>query len=299
MPVKSYSYNDKTQLTKNFNISEFKCKCGRKHNILNSTEEVNMLQKITDLVGADYVTISSGYRCAAHDRSVGGSGSGPHTGGFAADCRFVKNGKAISTKLLSCIAQDLGFMGIANITSNYEWIHLDMKNRVYKGNEIVSYNTVTNDFYRYYGITKEQVLELTKGKDTGNNNTSSTSNTTKINNKDKSTKKVVWSNKFDAKIREVQRIFKQKGYQLVEDGYAGPNTYAVAKKFTINKYDKGPLVRWVQERLNSMGYNCGIADGSCGANTMAGINAFQRAYGLGQGYLGGTDWVYLFGGTIK
>lgn len=298
MPVKSYSYNDKTQLSKNFNISEFKCKCGRNHNILNSTELVNMLQKITDLVGADYVTISSGYRCAYHDRNVGGSGNGPHTGGFAADCCFVKNGEAISTKLLSCVAQDMGFMGIANITSDYHWIHLDMKGRVYKGNEIVSNNTVTTDFYAYYGITKDKVLELTGGKDPGNQNTSSTIYDNKINTKDKQRGTIVWSNKYDAKIKEVQRIFNQKGYRLVEDGYAGRNTYAVAKKFTINKGDNGPLVRCVQERLNSMGYNCGIADGRCGVNTMAGIAAFQKAYKLGVGYLGGTDWVYLFGGTI-
>ena len=297
MPVKTYPFNDKTQLTKNFNISEFRCKCGRSHNTLNSTELVEMLQKITDLVGADYVTISSGYRCNYHDRNVGGSGGGPHTGGFAADCRFVKNGKAISTKLLSCVAQDLGFMGIANITSNYEWIHLDMKGRVYKGNEIINYNTVTTDFYKYYGISKSQILELTGGKDPGNTNTSSTVTDKKINNKD-TNKTIKWSNIYDPKVKELQKIFNEKGYNLVEDGYAGPNTYSVAKKFIVNKGDRGPVVRWVQEKLNSMGYNCGIADGICGINTMAGINSFQKANNLGVGYLGGIDWACLFGGKI-
>lgn len=299
MPIKNYSFTDKTQLSKNFNVSEFKCKCGRTHTTKISTELIEKLQKITDTVGADYVTISSGYRCPTHDKNVGGYGSGPHVEGYAADCRFVKNGKAISTKLLSCVAQDLGFMGIANITSNYEWIHLDMKGRVYKGNEVLSYNTVTNNFYNYYGINKSQILELTNNKETGNNNTSSTSNSDKINNKDKNTNKVIWSGKYDKKIEELQTIFNAKGYKINIDGYAGLNTYNICKKMTIDKNDRGPLTRWVQERLNELGYNCGIADGISGKKTMEAINSFQKDNNLGQGYLGGTDWIYLIGGTIN
>lgn len=298
MSVKSYPYNCTIQLTKNFNASEFRCKCGKYHNIYISEEEVQMLQKFCDLVGADYVLISSGHRCSSHDRSVGGYGSGPHVEGFAADCQFVKNGTAIDTRILSCIAQDLGFMGIANITSDYKWIHLDMKGRVYKGNEVVNYNTVTNDFYAYYNISREKVLELTNGVSTGNNNTSSTSNTTKINSKDKK-KNFVWTNTYDPKIKELQHIFNEKGYNLIEDGYAGPNTYAVAKKFTIEKGDRGPLTRWIQERITELGYDCGFQDGIAGYQTMDGIKAFQKAHGLGQGYLGGTDWVYVLGGSIK
>lgn len=293
MAVAIYSYDDKTQISKNFKVSEFRCKCGKVHSTKISSELINMLQKMTDIVKADYVTISSGYRCATHDRNVGGSGSGPHCGGYAADCQFVKNGKPINTKLLSCVAQDLGFMGIANITPDYSWIHLDMKNRVYKGNEIINYDTVTTNFYSYYGISKSEISALIGVSDIGNNNVSSTSNTTSINNKDKNTSKFTYSNVYDAKIKKLQQILVNKGYSLVIDGYAGPNTYAVCKKFIIEKNDRGPLVRWVQERLNAMGYTCGIADGIAGNSTMGGIKAFQKANGLGQGYLGGTDWYYL------
>lgn len=293
MAIISYLYNDRTQLSKNFNVSEFRCKCGKVHNTKISNELIAMLQRMTDTVKADYVTISSGYRCSTHDRNVGGSGFGPHCDGYAVDCQFIKNGKPISTKLLSCIAQDMGFMGIANITSDYSWIHLDMKGRVYKGNEVINYNTQTTNFYSYYGVTKSQISELTGVADTDNNNVSSTSNDTKINNKDKNSSKFTYSNRYDAKIKELQQILVNKGYSLAIDGYAGPNTYAVCKRFTIEKNDRGPLVRWVQDRLNAMGYNCGISDGIAGNSTMTGIKAFQKANGLGQGYLGGTDWLYI------
>ena len=296
MAIKTYPYNDKTQLTKNFNISEFKCKCYGGHSTKNDTVLDEMLQKLVDTVKASKCVISSGYRCSKHDRNVGGSGYGPHVDGYAADCCFYdKDGKVISTKLLSCVAQDLGFMGIANITWDYAWIHLDMKGRVYKGNEIINYNTVTTDFYSYYGITREEVKKLT-GVDTTNNNTSSTSNTTKINNKDKSTKNITWPNKYDALIKELQHILNNKGYKLIEDGFAGPNTYNACKKFIVEQGDRGPLTAWVQKKLKNLNYYSGMLDGIAGNQTMTAIANWQKANGLGTGYLGGEDWAYLLGG---
>lgn len=290
MAVKSYPYNANVQLTPHFNVSEFRCKCGKTHNIYVSEELVNMLESIFQKMNCPKAIISSGYRCAYWDRQVGGSGSGPHVDGMAADIIFYdKTGKPINTRLISCLAQDMGFKGIANITSNYDYIHLDMKGRIYRGNEIYGYNTVTNDFYSYYGVTRAQIQALTANSTT---NTTPTPSTT-VNSKDKNTDNFVYSNKYDAKIKELQQIFVNKGYSLAVDGYAGPKTYEVCKKFTIEKGDNGPLTRWVQERLNAMGYNCGLADGKAGVNTMNGIKAFQKANGLGQGYLGGTDWYYL------
>lgn len=295
MAIKTYAYNSNVQLSKHFNSAEFRCKCGRQHNIKISEENVNMLEKLYDKIHASKGYINSGYRCPSHDKAVGGSGYGPHCDGYAVDIIFYdKNNKPINTKLISCVAQDLGFNGIANITYNYDYIHLDMKGRIYKGNEIgANYNTVTTDFYKYYNITKEQVMELTKDTAVISNNTSSTSNTTKVNNKDKSTKSFVFSNKYDNMIKELQQVFVSKGYTLAIDGYAGMNTYNVCKKFTIEKGDKGPLVCWVQRRLNYLGFNCGIADGIAGNGTMEAIKKFQKANSLGQGYLGGTDWYYL------
>jgi len=300
MAIKTYAYNDTSKVSQHFAVSEFRCKCGKPHNIKISEENVNMLEKLYTKIKASKGVISSGYRCSTHDRTVGGSGYGPHCDGYAVDIIFYdKNNKPINTKLISCVAQDLGFNGIANITYNYDYIHLDMKGRIYKGNEIGgNYNTVTTDFYKYYNITKEQIAELTGEKNIVSNNTSSTSNTTKVNNKDKSTTKAVYTNIYDAQIKELQQILVQKGFALQVDGYAGPNTYNACKKFTVEKNDRGPLVAWVQSRLNKLGFNCGIADGIAGNGTMNAIKAFQKANGLGQGFLGGTDWVYLIGGKI-
>jgi hypothetical protein len=295
MAIKTYAYNDTSKVSQHFAVSEFRCKCGKPHNIKISEENVNMLEKLYTKIKANKGVISSGYRCPTHDRAVGGSGYGPHCDGYAVDIIFYdKNNKPINTKLISCVAQDLGFNGIANITYNYDYIHLDMKGRIYKGNEIGgNYNTVTTDFYKYYNITKEQIMELTKDTTVISNNTSSTSNTDKVNNKDKSTKSFVFSNKYDSMIKELQQVFVSKGYTIAIDGYAGMNTYNVCKKFTVEKGDKGPLVCWVQRRLNYLGFNCGIADGIAGNGTMNAIKKFQKANGLGQGYLGGTDWYCL------
>jgi len=296
MGIVTYSYDDKTQLSKNFNVREFRCKCGKVHNIKISTELIEKLQKMTDLVGADCVYISSGHRCATHDRNVGGSGVGPHIDGYAADCKFMKNGKPINTKLLSCVAQDLGFMGIANITKNYDYIHLDMKNRVYKGNEVINYHTLTTDFYRYYGISKSEVEKLMNGVIIISDN-QSTSNT--VQNDTPKTKKIIYPTGYSDEVKELQKVFSNKGYNILANGYFKEATYNICRKFTIEKNDRGPLTRWVQMRLFTLGYYGGIQDGIAGNMTMNAIKRFQKDNNLGQGYLGGTDWLYLNGGHIE
>ncbi|MDO5558137.1 MAG: CHAP domain-containing protein [Oscillospiraceae bacterium] len=102
-----------------------------------------------------------------------------------------------------------------------------------------------------------------------------------------------WDNHYDKKIEELQRILNRKGCGIEVDGQAGPETYKAVSNYTIELYDMGPLTRWVQERLNEMGFNCGEADGYAEPPTMSGIADFQKKYKLGVGYLGGTDWYYI------
>ena len=102
------------------------------------------------------IIVNSGYRCAAHDKAVGGSGSGQHTKGTAADvvC-YDADGNVISSKIVCCTAQDLGFPGIANINTNYQSTHLDVRaSGTYYGDETKGTSTVTSDFYAYFGISK-------------------------------------------------------------------------------------------------------------------------------------------------
>lgn len=74
------------QLSKNFKLSEFDCKCSRCKKVLLDTKLVELLQKIRDHFGAS-VNVNSGYRCKGHNKEVGGSSSSNHVKGTAADIR--------------------------------------------------------------------------------------------------------------------------------------------------------------------------------------------------------------------
>lgn len=158
--VTSFNVSDKTQISKHFNVQEFKCKCGKSHEIKINLYLVYILEKLFEIFECSMIIVNSGYRCPDYDKKIGGF-VGQHGIGNAADVvLYDKNKKAISTKLVSCAAQDLGVGGIANITSSYTAIHLDCRtSNIWKGDECVSNNTVTSDFYQYYGLTKDDVYK--------------------------------------------------------------------------------------------------------------------------------------------
>ena len=79
-------------MTKNFQKSEFDCKCGCEMPddvLVNITKLANQLQYIRDNVAMP-ITINSAYRCEAHNKSIGGSKNSQHILGKAAD--IVVNG---------------------------------------------------------------------------------------------------------------------------------------------------------------------------------------------------------------
>lgn len=159
--IKSYAVSDTTQLTAHFKTSEFRCKCGKSHDTLISSELVQMLEQLYAALNCSKIIVNSGYRCTSHDKAVGGSGSGQHTKGTAADvvC-YGQDGKPISSKIVCCKAQDLGFGGIANITSAYTSTHLDVRTgSKWYGDETKGTNTVTSDFYSYFGIAKSSTVD--------------------------------------------------------------------------------------------------------------------------------------------
>lgn len=255
-----YSYNSTNQLSEHFNVREFRCKCGKNHTTLVDSRLIDKLERLYSSLGAVKGIITSGYRCSDHDKAVGGNGYGQHTKGTACDIVFYgKNGKPISSKIVSCKAQDLGFSGIANITKDYIYTHLDVRTTgTYKGNEVVSLNSVTNDFYKYYNISQHD-----------------------------------FSGSKSGEIEELQQILNDKGAKLTVDGIAGEKTLSAVKRYIIDNGDKGNLTKWVQKRLNNLGFDCGTADGIAGKKTMNAIAEFQKANKLGVGYLGGGDWYYL------
>lgn len=168
--IRTYAYNDSIQLSEHFNSAEFRCKDGRNHEYKINTELVQNLEKlftaIPELFGiiVSKIVLTSGYRCASHDTAVGGYGSGPHVEGNAADiCCYDDNLKPIDSRKVSCAAQEIGFLGIANITRDYIYTHVDMKDRKnskgesyrWFGNEVYSNGQVTDDFWSYYGLARQ------------------------------------------------------------------------------------------------------------------------------------------------
>ena len=169
MPVNHYDYNDNTQLSPHFNAREFRCSCGKSHETLIASKLVDKLEQLYTALNCSKIIVTSGYRCPEHDKVVGGTSSGQHTKGTAADvCCYGQDGQPISSKTICCKAQDLGFTGIANITSSYQYTHLDVRTsgRWY-GDETKGNGTITDDFYKYFGMEKSEpeTKNLLKGID--------------------------------------------------------------------------------------------------------------------------------------
>ena len=162
--IKTYLYNDQTQLFPHFNAREFRCSCGKSHETLLASELVDKLEQLYTALNCSKIIVTSGYRCPEHDKAVGGTSSGQHTKGTAADvCCYGQDGQPISSKTVCCKAQDLGFTGIANITSSYQYTHLDVRTsgRWY-GDETKGNGTITDDFYKYFGISKNVAKTVQK-----------------------------------------------------------------------------------------------------------------------------------------
>ncbi|MDE6520067.1 MAG: DUF882 domain-containing protein [Ruminococcus sp.] len=164
MSIKNYKSTDRTQLTEHFNVSEFRCKCGGNHDTKLDTDLVDKLEKLHTALNCSKIIINSGYRCPTHSVNVGGSATDYHTKGYAADivC-YDQSGNKISSKKVSCVAQDLGFGGIANIGNandkTYTATHVDTRtSNFWKGDEVVTTSrSITDDFYKYYGLSKSDV----------------------------------------------------------------------------------------------------------------------------------------------
>lgn len=157
MAVKTYSLqkDGNKYCSEHTQVYEMKSKDGA-DKVLIDEKLMEMIEKLFDTMKCRKYIITSGYRTPAHDKAVGGNGSGQHTKGTAVDCYFYgADGKIISAKEVCCIAQDLGFKGIANITKKYQEVHLDMRaSGKWYGDETKGTSNVTSDFYSYFGVDK-------------------------------------------------------------------------------------------------------------------------------------------------
>lgn len=98
-----------------------------------------------------------------------------------------------------------------------------------------------------------------------------------------------------ASVAELQAECNRQGFSAQKvDGIAGPITLAGCP--TVKTGAKGNITKWIQNKLNSLGYNCGAADGIFGQNTKNAVIVFQRAKGLStDGIVGPRTWSKLLG----
>ena len=112
--LRDCQYGDTSLVSAHFKVCEFQCKCTGKHGFQIDTVLIDKLEQLREKLNCSAINISSGFRCLAHDKAVGGSGTGQHIHGKAADiCCIGQDGKPIDNKLVCIAAQDIGFTGIA------------------------------------------------------------------------------------------------------------------------------------------------------------------------------------------
>lgn len=147
------------QISTHFHSTEFKCvHCGA---IKIDGNLVNKMEHIFSKLNASKCIISSGYRCRTYDIRENGF-AGQHSHGLAADCIYYdKEGKPIPSKIVICVAYDLGELnGMAKINDNYT--HLDNRSYgTYRGDETRGNSSYWTNPYDYFGVTKADVAKYT------------------------------------------------------------------------------------------------------------------------------------------
>lgn len=125
MAIKTYAKGSNTKLSANFNSSEFDCHgSGCCSSTLVDDKLVTYLQQIREHFGKP-VNISSGYRCATHNKNIGGATNSRHSKGQAADIYI--NGVAPAE--IAKYAESMGILGIGLYETNSDgfFVHVDTR----------------------------------------------------------------------------------------------------------------------------------------------------------------------------
>ena len=125
MAIKTYQKGSKVVLSSNFNSNEFDCHgSGCCSQTLIDEQLVKYLQKIRDHFGKS-VNVSSGYRCATHNKNVGGATASRHTKGQAADIYI----SGVAPAEIAKYAESIGILGIGLYETNADghFVHIDTR----------------------------------------------------------------------------------------------------------------------------------------------------------------------------
>ena len=141
----SYKSHKEKKLSDHFKVKEF-VSIRKNSNTLYS-DKIKIHNKLIIILEALYkeldcskIIVNSGYRTAAHDKAVGGNGTGQHTLGRAADivC-YDKNGRIINAKKVCCTLEDMGgIYGIGYISANAVHVDTRVKSNKWWGDETKS-----------------------------------------------------------------------------------------------------------------------------------------------------------------
>lgn len=103
-----------------FKPEEFKCKCGKCDGGVMNTAFVDRLNKARHLAKVPFI-ITSAYRCAAHNKAVGGKANSAHLRGLAVDIKFNNSVHAFA------ILQSLLAVGFERVGYNQKhgFFHVD------------------------------------------------------------------------------------------------------------------------------------------------------------------------------
>lgn len=125
MAIKTYTKKSVENVSKNFAVKEFCCKGNGCCSVVNIDEKlVDYLQKIRTHFKKP-VTINSAYRCATHNKNVGGASSSYHTKGMAADISV----KDVAPAEVAKYAESIGVLGIGLYETDKDgyFVHIDTR----------------------------------------------------------------------------------------------------------------------------------------------------------------------------
>lgn len=110
-------------VSKNFSRKEFACRCGCGFDDVDD-ELVQVLEHLREVLGNTPVTITSGCRCTAHNRKVGGAPKSKHILGVAADIKV----KGVKPNRVADTLEDL-YPDRYGIGRYRGWVHIDVRTK--------------------------------------------------------------------------------------------------------------------------------------------------------------------------
>lgn len=124
--VYSLKADAEKQVSKNFKVREFACKDGSDA-VFIDTDLIDILQTVRNYVNRP-ITITSGYRTVAHNKSVGGSTYSQHIYGRAADFQISGMSPEVIAPYVETVLNGEGGLGIYPATSKRKgWLHVDTR----------------------------------------------------------------------------------------------------------------------------------------------------------------------------